>query len=675
MRTHCIVHKPRMPATRLWVIPLLLMGMLMAFQDKTPGEEGMQILTRGPIHEAFAQAGMTGATAGVVISRAPPEPIMELPPDQRPDGEDVAWIPGYWGWDEDRSDFIWVSGVWRVIPPNRQLVPGYWTPVQGGWQWISGFWADVAQKEITYLPAPPEPLQAGPSSPPPGQDYIWSPGSWVWQGAQYASNPGRTDPRYQPGYAVPRTQYAWQSGYWMVQRPDWIWIPAYYTWTPRGYVYVPGCWDYDIVHRGVIFAPVYYDSPIYRRPGYYYSPAIAINMAAIVVSLFVRPRSRDYFFGDYFDPRYEARGIYPWYSSQGARYGGDSLYLHYRAQQLRRDTNWDSYIDQHYRYRRDNIGARPPQTLALQINIINTQRANASPYNIIGRSLADTASSNTLPIRFTSINMDERKRIQTRGHEIQKFQEDRRGREARPPGPNRSDKSAETAQPVRLQLPTSPVADEPVARQRGTRTPPPMPSPRTEAAKLPERPQRVEAKTEAPAPVVRGRVQEPVVRGRAQEPVARERVREPVVRERAMEPASRGRASEPVTRERAMEPETKGRAPEPVAREHAIEPATRGRAQEPESKGRALEPETRGRTQRPIAQPNMETKSQAVKAAPEKAKPRQEASKQEIRPQRADAKDEPSRVEKSNVNKRDSVRGAVKVNASSNAKRSGAGRR
>ena len=323
----------------IWVVPFLVPGMTSTAWGEGINETGMQVLTRGPVHEAFAEASMTGATAGVVISQLPYEPIAELPPDQRPEGDNIAWIPGYWSWDDDRSDYIWVSGVWRDIPPGRQWVPGYWATVGDGAQWISGFWGEVAQTEVTYLPAPPEPLEAGPSSPPPAPDTLWTSGSWVWQ----------------------QSRYYWQPGYWVEQRPDWIWTPSHYTWTPRGYVYVPGYWDYDIIRRGVMFAPIYYDRPVYRQPDYHYSPYIVIDLGVITASLFVQSSSRHYYYGDYYDRHYEERGFYPWYSERVRRYGNDPIYMHYRSQQLVQNPNWDIHVEEQFRYRREHVEARPPK--------------------------------------------------------------------------------------------------------------------------------------------------------------------------------------------------------------------------------------------------------------------------------------------------------------------------
>ena len=59
----------------------------------------------------------------------------------KPD-EDVLWMPGYWHWDDDRDDFLWVSGIWRTPPPNKRWVAGYWREEEQGAVWVGGFWTE-----------------------------------------------------------------------------------------------------------------------------------------------------------------------------------------------------------------------------------------------------------------------------------------------------------------------------------------------------------------------------------------------------------------------------------------------------------------------------------------------------------------------------------------------------
>ncbi len=97
-------------------------------------EEGVQVLTRGPVHEAFAETISFDPEPGIIVPNQPPEAIEEVAPEQRPEGDNVAWIPGYLAWDDEREDFLWVSGIWRDLPPGRQWMPGYWTEVESGYQ-------------------------------------------------------------------------------------------------------------------------------------------------------------------------------------------------------------------------------------------------------------------------------------------------------------------------------------------------------------------------------------------------------------------------------------------------------------------------------------------------------------------------------------------------------------
>jgi hypothetical protein len=97
-------------------------------------ENGVEELTRWPVHEAFAASVSYNPELGILVRSAPPTLIEEIPPDQRPVGESISWIPGYWGWDDETTDFIWISGVWRNMPTGRQWTPGYWGESESQWQ-------------------------------------------------------------------------------------------------------------------------------------------------------------------------------------------------------------------------------------------------------------------------------------------------------------------------------------------------------------------------------------------------------------------------------------------------------------------------------------------------------------------------------------------------------------
>ena len=136
---------PLLPPGQPVPIPLPLPGQPgFPAQPEQPAQgDGIDVLAKGPVHEAFA-ATAEGPTASPVVAKQPPDPIEELPPDQKPEGDNVQWLPGYWSWDEENTRFIWISGFWRQPPPGRVWVPGSWREARGGFQWVSGFWQPEA---------------------------------------------------------------------------------------------------------------------------------------------------------------------------------------------------------------------------------------------------------------------------------------------------------------------------------------------------------------------------------------------------------------------------------------------------------------------------------------------------------------------------------------------------
>jgi WXXGXW repeat (2 copies) len=324
-------------------------GLLSAqVQSQPPGlpappeaaDSNIEPQTRGPVHEAFAEPDVFDPAPNEVVTEQPPDPVTEVPPSGKPEGNDVTWIPGYWSRDPDQQRYVWISGIWRTLPPGLEWVPGYWVQSGAGFQWVPGFWrrADLAQ--VSYLPQPPESLEEGPVGEPPSQDYVWVPGVWTYN-----------------------TRYAWRPGFWGQCHPGWIWIPAHYVWTPSGYVFIDGHWDYDLARRGVLFAPVFFKNRFPFAAGYAFTPSIVWDASLLTNYLFCWPKWQCYCFGDFYAANYVKTGIYPWFSFHESRFGYDPFYAYY-SWVHRNDRGWHQRLVSEYRDRRDHVNLRPPATWA-----------------------------------------------------------------------------------------------------------------------------------------------------------------------------------------------------------------------------------------------------------------------------------------------------------------------
>ncbi len=304
-------------------------------------DDGVSVQTRGPVHEAYAKPLDQKPQPGPVVPKKPPDPITEIPPDQKPEGDNVQWVPGYWAWDDGRNDFLWVSGFWRVVPPGRKWVPGHWQQADGGYQWIAGFWAPASQGEAQYLPPPPNSLDYGPTTPPPDDNSIWSPGSWLYRG----------------------DDYRWRPGYWAGAQPGYVWIPDHYCYTPAGYVFVSGYWDYPLADRGMLCAPVAFDRPLWQSPGWAYRPSYCVDLGSQLASLWVRPDCGSYYFGDYYGDRWRGLGYQPWLGWGYRHY--DPLYA-YNRWHHRDNPDWFRGLREEHLARLHGDLPRLPHTLAEQ---------------------------------------------------------------------------------------------------------------------------------------------------------------------------------------------------------------------------------------------------------------------------------------------------------------------
>ena len=454
------------------VLAVLIGGSLGIAIGQTPPPNndapGAEVLTRGPVHEAFAGMVTFNPEPGVVVTKAPPEVIEEVPPEERPEGDNITWIPGYWAWDDERSDFLWVSGTWRALPPGRAWMAGYWGKTKQGFQWTSGYWADSTAKETTYLPPPPATVEVGPNIAAPSVDYGWSPGCWMW---------------YQG-------RYAWRPGYWALGRADWDWCPAHYVWTPRGYIFVGGFWDYPVERRGLLFAPVYFQAGVYARRGYFYSPSIVIDLGVFSDHLFLRPRYSHYYFGDYYAASYAQGGFYASFSFQSSRYGYDPIYSHQRWEH-RQDREWEHRVESSYQNRRDHETARPPRTWSAQRSINPGTAEFKQNRMLVATPIDQLAKRKDSPMRFQPVAKDERQKLAQRGQEVQKSREQRQTLEARAVDTT-ARKPGGVSEPAKVQSPRSPIVAK-SASQLGRKQAPP----KTPQAPKPD--PKFQPKSEAPA--------------------------------------------------------------------------------------------------------------------------------------------------------------------------------
>jgi hypothetical protein len=388
-----VIPQSAVPETRTPVPPLPADAGLPQAAVPDPGDVGLseedgEAMLRGPVHEAFAEQYNQEPVAGLIIPRKPPELVEELPPDVRPEGRDVQWISGYWAWDEDNNDFLWVSGIWRETPQGFRWLPGYWAETDGGFQWVPGTWVANQTAEIEYIEtAPPASLEVGSAGQAPSANHIWIPGCWTWQ----------------------TTRYLWRPGYWSQGYASWIWVPARYHWTPRGYYFCNGYWDYPLESRGVLFAPCYFRRPIYAQPGYFFTPRIVVATSALRFNFWVRPGYRHYYFGDYYGGQYAGRGLQPWHHFHQRNHGCDPLFAYYSRG---RGNSFYNQINTQFTVFVNHPDRRPAHTLRDQNRWSGSRLSgNDHQHAVLGSSLSNyvqTSARRSDGPRFVRLQDDQR---------------------------------------------------------------------------------------------------------------------------------------------------------------------------------------------------------------------------------------------------------------------------
>ena len=434
-----------------------------AVAPPTPAEEQPEALTRGPVHESFAQPVVTDTQDAMGTTTAPPPNIVETPPDERPVGGSVAWVPGYWAWDADRHGYIWVSGCWRVAPPGMSWVSGYWTNTTGQWQWIPGFWTPSANQAIEYLPAPPEIAEPAPSETVVA-DTIWVPSCYYWVDGRYVL----------------------RRGYWLQAQPGWVWMPSHFIRTPRGHIFVAGHWDYDLGHRGVLFAPEAFAPGVHFRAGFAFSPSITIDVSLMTGSLFVYPQYHHYYFGDYYDSGYARLGIYAWFDVDRHHQWSDPIFVHDRWQHGRSDPDWERHLRRDYDDRRAHVDMRPARTYTEMQQRVSHAPEQQRRTMEFARPLNTVVASKSAPVRFEHVTPETRATVARQASDANKFRDERIGWESIKGPQSPADRRAPVAPPDRKggsMTPTDHGNTQPMPGQRAERTAPPVQKPDSASGK------------------------------------------------------------------------------------------------------------------------------------------------------------------------------------------------
>ena len=268
-------------------------------------QQGPQVLTRGPIHEAFAAPVVHDPAAGPVIPKQPPDPIQEMPP----------------GPEARRPERPVDSGLLELGRLAQRLSLGQRHLARAAAQQPVG--ARLLAPGRRGQPVGAGHVDSGELGPAQGQGQA----SAQAQAIVPAGTAG--EPRDRPDHAaaraptspgLPATGPGKESvtsggpGFWAAVQPNWIWMPAHYVWTPSGYLFVPGYWDLPVANRGLMFAPVYYPQPVYAQPGFVFTPSISIVGSAVTANLFVSAGTNQYLFGDFYAQNFVSVGITPWFS-------------------------------------------------------------------------------------------------------------------------------------------------------------------------------------------------------------------------------------------------------------------------------------------------------------------------------------------------------------------------
>jgi len=156
---------------------------------------------------------------------------------------------------------------------------------------------------------------------------------------------------------------------------------------------------------------------LFGRPTYRYRPSICIDVANLWDNLFCRPQYGHYYFGDYYDPGYARRGIYPWFERNKAHnwYSPFCAYGEWRHE--REQPRWLEGVRRDFDDRRAYKELRPAHTYQALEAEIRRQPERDRGRMAFAKPLTSYSANPKEGFRFERVNADARRKIIVEGRE------------------------------------------------------------------------------------------------------------------------------------------------------------------------------------------------------------------------------------------------------------------
>ncbi|MBN1546748.1 MAG: hypothetical protein JW902_08825 [Syntrophaceae bacterium] len=155
-----------------------------------------------------------------------------------------------------------------------------------------------------------------------------------------------------------------------------------------------------------------------------FSPGFVISLNIFDDALFLRPRYRHYYYGDYYAPEYSIRGIYPWFSLHARRVVYDPIYAHQRWNH-RNDHEWGNRLQTKFRERREHVRSQPPRNFDHRRGPDKTGGSLKAVWPDSVMPLGHAGKTKAGSYRFRPLSEKERKEFTQRGKEIRTYQKER----------------------------------------------------------------------------------------------------------------------------------------------------------------------------------------------------------------------------------------------------------